>query len=129
MKTVEMTCIVCPIGCDLKVTLDDEGKFVSVKGNRCPKGEIYARDEVTDPKRVLTSSVKVIGGQMPLVSVKTDKTIPKRLIKDAMSIIKSKEVKAPISLGDVIVEDILNTGANVVATRSVGSPQNKDNSK
>ncbi len=122
MKTVEMTCIVCPIGCDLKVTLDDEGKFVSVKGNRCPKGEIYARDEVTDPKRILTSSIKVIGGQMPLVSVKTDKAIPKRLIKDAMSVIRSKEIKAPVKMGDLIIENILNTGVNVVATRSVNVP-------
>lgn len=119
MKTIEMTCIVCPIGCDLKVTLDDTGKFLSVKGNRCPKGEIYARDEVTDPKRVLTSSVKVINGKMPLASVKTDKTIPKRLIKDAMIIIKSTKVTAPVKIGDVIVENILNTEANVVATRSV----------
>jgi|YelNatPaOPRAMG01_1025707.scaffolds.fasta_scaffold13067_1 CxxC motif-containing protein len=123
MKTVEMTCIVCPIGCDLKVTLDDEGHFVSVKGNRCPKGELYARDEVTDPKRVLTSSVKVVGGKMSLVSVKTDRTIPKRLIRDTMSIIKSRKVKAPVKMGDVIVENILDTGSNVVATRTVDSDE------
>jgi|UniRef100_A0A7V3VRX5 CxxC motif-containing protein len=119
MKTIEMVCIVCPIGCQMKVELDDEGKFLSVKGNRCPKGEAYARDEVTDPRRVLTSSVKIIGGMLPLASVKTDGTIPKRLIKDAMNLIKSTEVKAPVKAGDKIIENVLNTGINIVATRTV----------
>lgn len=121
MKTIEMTCIVCPIGCDLKVTIDDEGKFLSVKGNRCPKGEIYAKDEMTDPKRVLTSSIAVINGGISLVSVKTDVAIPKRIINDAMKIIKSKKIDAPVKMGDVLIENILGTGANIIATRSVDS--------
>ncbi len=107
------------MGCQMKVTLDDDGKFVSVKGNRCPKGEAYARDEVTDPKRVVTSSVKVVGGKMQLVSVKTDGTIPKRLILDAMKSIKSSSVDAPVKCGDKVIKDLLNTGVNVVATRTV----------
>ncbi len=119
MKETQMTCIICPVGCALKVTLDDNGKFVSVKGNRCPKGEIYAKDEVEDPKRVLTSSVKVVNGKMPLVSVKTDRSIPKRLIGEAMKAIKSTSVDAPVKVEDIIIENFLNTGANLIATRSV----------
>ncbi|MGC8705150.1 MAG: DUF1667 domain-containing protein [Athalassotoga sp.] len=119
MREIQMTCIICPVGCTLKVTLDDDGKFLSVKGNRCPKGEIYAKDEVTDPKRVLTSSVKVINGKIPLVSVKTDRSIPKRLIGEAMKVIKSAHVEAPVKVEDIIIENFLNTGANLIATRSV----------
>lgn len=119
MKTIEMTCIVCPIGCDLRVTIDDEGKYFSVKGNRCPKGEIYASDEITDPKRVLTSSIAVINGKISLVSVKTDAAIPKRLINDAMKIIKLKKIDAPVKIGDILINNILDTGANIIATRSV----------
>lgn len=118
-KVVEMTCVVCPIGCDLKVTLDENGKFLSVTGNKCPKGAIYAKEEVTDPKRILPTSVKVIGGELPLVSVRTEKPIPKRLIFDAMKMIKSIHVNAPVKRGQVIIRNILNTKVNVIATRTV----------
>lgn len=119
MKEMEMTCVVCPVGCQLRVSLDDGGKLLSIKGNRCPKGENYAREEVTDPKRTLPTNVKVIGGELPLVSVKTEKAIPKRLILDAMKIVKMTEVQAPVERGQVLIKNILETGVDVVATRTV----------
>ncbi len=118
-KIVEMTCIVCPIGCHLKVEVDENGKFISVTGNRCPRGAEYAKQEVTDPRRVLPTSVKVIGGELPLVSVRTEKPIPKKLIFEAMKVIKSIQVEAPVKRGQIILENLLNTGVNLIATRTV----------
>ncbi len=118
-KTIEMTCIVCPIGCNLKVTLDSNGKFLSVTGNRCPRGAAYAKEEVTEPKRILPTSIKVIGGELPLVSVRTEKAIPKKLIFEAMKVIRSSEVKAPVERGQILIKNILSTGVNVIATRTV----------
>ncbi len=118
-KVIDMTCLVCPIGCHLKVTVDESGKFVSVTGNGCPRGEAYAKEEITDPKRVLPTSVKIVDGEMPLVSVRTERAIPKRLIFDAIKIIKFTQVNAPVKRGQIIVENILDTGVNIIATRTV----------
>ncbi|HOJ92751.1 MAG TPA: DUF1667 domain-containing protein [Dictyoglomaceae bacterium] len=113
-------CVQCPIGCKLTVEIkDDDNSIIKIEGNRCQRGIAYAEDEIKDPKRIITTSIKVIGGELPLVSVKTDKPIPKKYIKDVMDIIKSKEVKAPVKRGDIIIENILDTNVNIVATRSV----------
>ncbi len=124
-KMMDMTCVVCPIGCHLKVTVDENGNFLSVTGNRCPRGEAYAKEEITDPKRVLPTSVKVIGGELPLTSVRTEKAIPKRLIFSAMKVIKSIQVNAPVKRGQIILENILDTGVNVIATRTVKKQNGK----
>jgi len=113
-----LTCISCPVGCTLRAEIS-EGSLVKIEGNRCPQGEAYAREEVIDPKRVLTTSVKVVGGDYPLVSVRTDRPIPKRLILEAMKQVRSLVVTAPIEIGQVLMADLLNTGANLIATRSV----------
>lgn len=115
-----LTCISCPLGCTLRVELD-EGSLIKIEGNRCPRGASYAREEVIDPKRVLSTSVRVVGGDYPLVSVRTDRPIPKRLLLEAMKQIRTLIVEAPIEIGQVVIADLLNTGANVVATRVVRS--------
>lgn len=114
----KLICVSCPVGCELTVELAGD-EVVSIEGNRCPRGAAYAREEVTDPKRVLATSVKVIGGELPLVSVKTDRPIPKRLIPQAMDVIRGLAVEAPVELGQVLVRDLLGTGASLVATRAV----------
>ncbi|MFN3346645.1 MAG: DUF1667 domain-containing protein [Candidatus Bipolaricaulaceae bacterium] len=95
------------------------GGAIRVEGNRCPRGEAYAREEITDPKRVLSTSVKVVGGDYPLVSVRTDRPIPKRLIPEAMRQIRGLVVTAPVQIGQVLVANFLGTDANLIATRSV----------
>lgn len=112
-----MICIMCPIGCELTVLQKDDK--IIVKGNRCPRGKEYGIAEVTNPKRVLPISVKVENGEMELVSAKTDKPIPKKLIYDIIEYVKKIKVEAPINRGDIIVKNIFNTGANLVATRTV----------
>lgn len=114
----KLTCINCPLGCSLSVTMDGK-EVVSVTGNTCPKGEIYARNEVTDPKRVVTSSVYVLNGERNVVSVKTEEAIPKDKIFDCVEAMRDLKVKAPVSIGDVIAEDIAGTGVKLLATANV----------
>lgn len=117
MKRVEkVLCIVCPQGCEVNVVLED-GKVVSVEGNACPRGAEYAINEIKSPKRILMTVVKCRNGIPPVVSVKTDKPIPKDKLLEASKYLANIEVEAPIEIGDVIVENILGLGANIVATR------------
>ena len=117
MKDRIVICTSCPLGCRIKVSV--ENGMISISGNRCRKGYDYALEELKDPKRILTTSVKVTNGEIPLVSVKTSSMIPKRLIPQIMSKIREIEVEAPIELGDIILKNIMNTGADLVATRTV----------
>lgn len=118
METRELICINCPLGCGLTVTLEQQ-KVIKVEGNTCPKGKEYAEKEVTAPVRMLTSSVRVNGGVMPVVSVKTASAIPKEKIKECAEALKSIEVKAPIAIGEAVVKDLCHTGVDLVATRNV----------
>lgn len=118
MKREEMVCIMCPLGCRLVVTLEDNGEII-ITGNKCPRGIEYGGQEMTEPLRVLTSSVLVKNGDVPLLSVKTTKAIPRRLLNDIMEILKKTVVEAPIKSGDVLIKNILDTGADIIATRNV----------
>ena len=96
----ELTCIVCPVGCSLKVELDNS-EVVSVSGNTCPRGEKYAKNECTNPQRTVTSTIKCSDGSV--VAVKTDNTIPKEKVFDCMKIINNTIIDLPVSVGDVII--------------------------
>lgn len=118
METRHLICIGCPLGCMLEV--DMEGKEVKeVRGNTCKRGDLYARKEVTDPTRIVTSTVMVEGGTIPMVSVKTKEDIPKAKIKEIMHELKGVTVKAPVHIKDVIVSDIAGTGVEIVAAKNV----------
>ncbi len=114
----EITCIVCPQGC--RITVKGDAGDLVIEGNRCPRGLEYAKKEVTAPERTITSSVKVTCGELPLVSVKTTGTVPKKRIRELMEEIKAAETDAPVDIGDVLVEDLGGTGVKVVATKRVG---------
>ena len=114
----EMTCIVCPMGCPLKVTMNGD-EIVDVTGNTCPRGKKYAITEVTAPRRVLTSTVKVEGGHLPLCPVRTRGDIPKGLLFDAMKEVNALIIKAPVAIGDVLIPDICGTGVPLVACRNI----------
>ena len=119
-ETRELICINCPLGCGLTVTLKD-GDVVKVEGNTCPKGEAYGKKEVTDPTRIVTSTVRVSGGVLPVVSVKTASDIPKEKIKDCANALKNVKIQAPVSIGDVVVEDVCGTGVSVIATKNISA--------
>ena len=112
----KLVCIVCPRGCRLTV---EEGEEIRVSGNACPRGETYARQELFAPVRVLTATVGLEGGVHPRLPVKTTLPIPKDRLADAMAVLAAVRLKAPVSLGDVIIRDLLATGADVVATRNM----------
>lgn len=114
----ELVCVNCPMGCRVTVELEND-QVVSVSGNSCPRGREYAIKECIRPERILTSTVRVSGGVHRVLPVITSKEIPLDQIFDAMEIIKKTEVNAPVHEGDVIICDILNTGADVIASRSM----------
>lgn len=118
MEERRLICIGCPMGCPLVVTMDG-GEVVSVTGNTCKRGEIYGRKEVTNPTRIVTSTVRVSGGSIDMVSVKTKEDIPKGKIFDCVKALKNVEVEAPVHIGDVILKDVAGTGVDVVATKNV----------
>ncbi|MGN1171774.1 MAG: DUF1667 domain-containing protein [Lachnospiraceae bacterium] len=114
----ELTCIGCPLGCALTVEMDG-GEVVKISGNTCPRGAAYAEKEVTNPTRIVTSTVKVEGGEKAFVSVKTKEDIPKSKIFDCMKDINKVTAKAPIHIGDVVLADVAGTKVAVVATKNV----------
>lgn len=119
-ETRELICINCPLGCGLTVTIKD-GEVEKVQGNTCPKGEAYGKKEVTNPTRIVTSTVRVTGGVLPVVSVKTASDIPKEKIMDCARVLKEVEVQAPVSIGDVVLEDVCGTGVPMIATKNVSA--------
>lgn len=113
-----MNCITCPMGCEITVTLED-GKVIDVKGNTCPRGKAYAINEVTAPKRMLTTSVRIAGGFLPLLPVVSAAPLPKERVLDCADYLRGVEVKAPVKAGDVVCKDILGLGVDIVASRDM----------
>ncbi len=114
----EFTCIVCPNGCDITAEVEN-GELISVTGATCKRGEAYVKQELTDPRRTISSSVAVRNGELPLVSVRLDTAIPKNRIFDVMQEIGAVRLEAPVHIGDVVIEDILGLGSNVIVTKNV----------
>ena len=115
---IKLTCIACPMGCPLSVEMDGD-KVVSVTGNTCPRGKVYAEKEVSNPTRIVTSVVRVSGGESVMVSVKTKEDIPKGKIFDVVKALKDVEIPAPVKIGDVVVANVAGTGVDIVATKNV----------
>ena len=120
-----ITCTVCPMGCSLVVSKVD-GEY-KVEGNTCKRGAKYGVEEVTNPRRVITTTVKLNGGYLNLLPVKTNDSVPKELMFDIMKLLDKVEVNAPVSVGDVIVKDVLGTGVDVVSAKSMESLTLNDN--
>ena len=118
MEKREFVCIGCPLGCN--VTVELEGTAIrQISGNTCPRGADYVTKELTDPRRIVTSLVRVHGGELPVVSVKTAADIPKDKIVDCIRELKKIELQAPVHMGEAVVENVCGSGVNVVATRTV----------
>lgn len=118
MEKRELICIGCPLGCMLTVEMDGS-QIINVAGNTCPKGKVYAEKEVTNPTRIVTSTVRVAGGEKRLVSCKTQGDIPKGKIMEILREIKAVKINAPVHIGDILISDVANTGVNIVATANV----------
>jgi CxxC motif-containing protein len=111
-----ITCILCPIGCEIRI---NKKELLVINGVKCKKGIQYSKNEVLNPKRILTTSILVKNGVLPLLSVKTSKPIPKEKIFKILKIIKNTSVNAPIEIGEIIIKNILNTGSDIIATKTI----------
>lgn len=112
------TCILCPNGCEIRVQLDGT-EILFADGNKCPKGPAYVEQEIKNPVRNIASSVLVVGGTMPLCSVRLTAPVPKSRIFDVMEKMKEMKVSAPVKAGDVLIPNVLGLGSDVIATRNV----------
>ena len=108
-----LTCIVCPRGCTLDVTLDG-GRVIKVEGNACRRGETYANDECQSPKRTVTTTMRCEGGAV--IPVKTERAIPKELVFSAMKEINAVLAPNAVRVGDVLLKNVAGTGVDVIAT-------------
>ena len=113
-----VTCINCPVGCRMKVSVSDKGDFLSVTGNTCPRGAAYARQECTSPERMLTAVIPVMGRETPL-PVKTSRPVPKSMIFRIMRELGRLSVQPPVSAGQTVLPDVLDTGVDIIATRKM----------
>ena len=113
-----LICIGCPMGCPLAVTLED-GAVIGVAGNTCKRGDAYARREVVNPTRVLTTTIPVVGGSHATVPVKTDGEVPKALLLDCVRAVRSLCVSAPLKAGQVVCPDLMGTGVPLIAVKDV----------
>ena len=123
IEKIPLTCIICPMGCSMEVEVETNAsgqkKVLSVKDNGCKRGEQYAAKELINPTRTLTTTIKVEGGQLPLVPVKTAGEVPKASLLQCMEVVRRASCKAPVKRGDVLIYDILGTGVNVVACADI----------
>ncbi len=124
IKTIPMTCIICPMGCTMEVDVQEEGgckKVLAVRDNGCRRGAEYASKELLNPTRTLTTTITVKGGSLPVVPVKTAGEVPKNMLLQCMEVIRRASCKAPVKRGDILIYDILGSGVNVVACADIAS--------
>lgn len=122
MEKRELTCIGCPLGCQLTVTMEGIS-VLSVEGYTCKRGKEYGEKECTHPMRTVTSSVLVEKGEISMVSVKTAADIPKDKIFACMEVIRGLKVEAPVRIGEILLENIADTGVNLIATKNISKTE------
>ncbi|MBU7024545.1 MAG: DUF1667 domain-containing protein [Theionarchaea archaeon] len=118
MKTHHFTCIKCPLSCQIEL-IEDNGTVLEVKGCTCSQGEQYALDEFTNPLRILTTTIRVTEGTLPVVPVRSKSPIPKSMILECVNTLSAAEIEAPITCGQIIYRNILDTGVDIIASRDL----------
>ena len=111
-------CVVCPIGCEIDV-VHDGSKIISIEGSKCKKSEEFVSQELIEPMRILTTSVRIQGSRWPVIPVRTDKSVPKRLFPRIMRQLRRVKLQAPVNMLDVVVNDVDGKGTNIIATRTM----------
>jgi CxxC motif-containing protein len=117
MKTKDLTCITCPIGCRISVEITESG--LNVTGNTCPRGEEFAKTEMTAPMRSLTTTVRTLFPETPALPVRTNGEIPKEAIKPVMRELSKVSINKRMAIGDVLIENILGTGCDIIVTGDI----------
>ena len=111
-------CVVCPIGCEVDV-IHDGGKIISMTGNKCEKSEEFVSQELIEPMRILTTTVRIQGARWAVIPVRSDQAIPKRLFLRIMRQLRRIRLQAPVNMLDVVAKNVLDTGANIIAARTM----------
>jgi CxxC motif-containing protein len=112
-------CIRCPQGCEITTTLDGNGAITNITGNSCKLGADYVRQEMTDPRRTLTTTVLVEDGIHPVCPVWTEKAVPKEMIMDLAKMLRKIKLKAPVIINQIVVKNAMGTGINIIASRTI----------
>lgn len=110
----KITCIVCPVGCQIDITED-----LKISGNQCKRGEAYAKQEMIDPRRMITTTLQTTSLSCPRLSVKTNQPLPKDKIFECLHILHSMIISNNVKIGDIIVSNILKTGVDIIATKDI----------
>lgn len=113
---IRIICIGCPLGCEVSLTLGDKEKVCRIQGNSCKEGKDYALEEYRNPARVLTTALRTKDSNRPLLPVKTTKAVLKTHLAQCMSALSKVKVAPPIKIGEVIIANLIGTGADVIAT-------------
>ena len=111
-------CVVCPIGCEIDV-VHDGSKIISMEGNKCERSEEFVSQELIEPMRILTTTVRIQGSRWVVIPVRTNESVPKRLFPRIMRQLRRVKLQAPVNMLDVVVRDVLGTGVNIIATRTM----------
>jgi CxxC motif-containing protein len=125
MEKRKMICIRCPRGCEITTSLDGAGAITAIEGNVCKLGEDYVGEEILDPRRIITSTVRVRDGVYPLVSVWTDRAIPKAMIFELMSELREVELVAPVKEGETVIDNLFGLGVKVITSNRIQAKKNK----
>jgi CxxC motif-containing protein len=125
MEERNLICVTCPVGCNLTVLLDGD-RIVEVRGAGCRRGEEFVRKELTDPRRMLASTVRVAGGQYPLVPVRTVEPLPKALLLPTAQLLREIVLRAPVAEHQVVLKDALGSGVSIVTSRSMPACEDQD---
>ena len=115
----EIICTVCPVGCRLKAEYNDDLSRISITGNACKRGERYGKDELTCPKRMVTTTVRLTGVRKTVLSVKTALPVPKEKMSEVLNALAFVTITAPVKRGDIVLKDAAGTGIDVVSTKTV----------
>lgn len=118
MEAKSITCIGCPLGCELLVSIEKD-RVIKITGYQCLKGKAYGMEECTNPTRILTTTIPIENGNVRVVSVKADQPVPKHKIINIMEELKGIKTTAPVHSGDVVVKNLLGMGINFIATKNV----------
>jgi len=113
-----LICTVCPVACNMTIEGQRKDNYI-VSGNKCDKGKSYAIQEIKNPVRIFTSTINITGGSIKRLPIRSKEPVPKNIIREIITPIREIKVKAPIKKGDVIIKNILGSGIDIVASRSV----------
>ena len=117
MQRIELLCTRCPRGCLLRVTAT--GSRVAVEGNECPVGEKHGAEEALNPRRIVSTTVRIIGARLPRLPVRTSEPVLKNRVRDVVAALKNIAVEAPVKAGQVILKNVADTGVDIIAERDM----------